>query len=388
MEGDVVWNLQAIPLTPIHVGDGTSYEPDSYDLRDGHLCRFDPHRVMRAMGGEQRRLFTQALDAGRLPEAQAILRENADDAHILARILAGSQSATELRRAMQNERGYGLVSPFVRSAAAPYIPGSTIKGAFRTAWLSARAGQVDARALEAAMADGPPKFKAERAEHFLVDRPRNRVEQDPFRFFSVADATLANLETRIDRIVNWRPKTRQSEGAEKIQLHVERLLSSADGVIRASRFAAVIGSASRQARQRALDDRRAPRLDLTADEIWKASRAFHWQLFDRERERFWNDYPEVRDRLNDVFRFPFGGKDRDEASWRAIPNVALVRIGRFGHFESKSLEGYRSQVRPQDKSRRPVSEGATRMLVECTRNNRDARVPLGWMLLMRLKASP
>lgn len=384
MDGDTVWRLQAIPLTPIHVGDGSSFTPDSYDLRDGKLCRFNPHRVLAAMDGEDRRRFQQALDAGRLHEASGVLRVSATDDLVEECLPIADTSAAELRKAFADTRRYGAVSPFVRTLGQPFLPGSTLKGALRTAWLSKLAGDTDRAALDRAVMDGPPKFKAERAEVALLERQRNRVEQDPLRHLYVEDVRLDGIETRIDRVVNWRPETAEGEGAEKIQLHVERLLSAADGVVRGVKFRVRLEDPARQARRRDLDARRAASRDLTADELWSALRDFHWRVFDAERARFWSKLDEADRRLSACFAFPFGGKPREEADWRRSKGVALVRIGRFGHFESKSIEGLRSQKRPRTSE--PVSAGRTRMVAECTREGRTARVPFGWMLLMRLKA--
>ncbi|MCC7284388.1 MAG: hypothetical protein IT556_18555, partial [Acetobacteraceae bacterium] len=58
------------------------------------------------------------------------------------------------------------------------------------------------------------------------------------------------------------------------------------------------------------------------------------------------------------------------------------RLGRFGHFESKSLarvrQGHFPQAKnPSDRTRPPDAWGSTRTV---TRNKEGAPIPFGWVL--------
>src|SRR5579875_2851944 len=155
--------LRAEALTPIHVGDGTDMRLDEYLLDDPTmrrqqtqydeygeeieeeqaeanappaLCRFDPVAAMKVLA--QRNEFRRSLERGDLGQAFRLLR-GAGASAILERIEISPASASALREAMEHPaRRSGEVKPFIRSAGRPFIPGSSLKGAFRTALASHR----------------------------------------------------------------------------------------------------------------------------------------------------------------------------------------------------------------------------------------------------------
>jgi hypothetical protein len=69
----------------------------------------------------------------------------------------------------------------------------------------------------------------------------------------------------------------------------------------------------------------------------------------------------------------------DERGLRARPDMILLRVGRFGQFESKSLAGVREGWNPQAKPPRAMTVGNTRNLVRTA--DHAPLVPFGWLLL-------
>jgi hypothetical protein len=87
------------------------------------------------------------------------------------------------------------------------------------------------------------------------------------------------------------------------------------------------------------------------------------------------------DRLLRAVKLP-GERTAAVAGLEEATNFVLLRLGRFGHFESKSLEhvrrGHVPQARERDrKIRQPGEWGSTRTV---TRLHDGTPIPFGWVL--------
>lgn len=381
--------LRLVPLTPVHIGDGTEMRLDEYLFEEPRragprydkygeeieeegpdaptmLCRFDQAKAMRLMTPAQRSAFQRALDAGNLGHAAKALREAGSGA-IVERIPISKRSVAELRKAFDDPLARsGQVKPFVRSGGKPYIPGSSIKGAFRTALASAAlprdSRKDDAWSHESAM-----------AEAFGLD-PRDTTT-DPLRFLHVSDAVLPEGATQIveTEVVKSGGRLREPP----IRMHVEIVRGRA------------LDSASRVHWETVLwMDARA---SYNRTKLFQATSEFHWGIWQNERQRFFADCRgtrEAMDRLLQTVKVP-GGTLADQG-FAAASNFVLLRLGRFGHFESKSLEGVRRGHFPQaknpaDKIRPPNARGLTRTVI---RDANENPIPFGWVIGWVVKEEP
>lgn len=379
MKGDVVWRCEAWAVTPVHIGSGEEWVKSDYVIREDRLCRFDPASVVLRMDPKRRQQFESHIDAGKLQGADCILKDSVGELDIIEKIPLGPKSLKELKEAQTNAGRWGQVKPFVRTGGRPFVPGSSIKGAIRTALLSAVVqdrGVVQAkRVLAEAGARAPDLL-----QQWAFEYDGRHTEQDPFRFLQVSDAVLPEEATRIDRVVNWSPKGGDSE---KIQMHVERLRARCDGG-RAPRFRFEIRiDKGRLTEARALNNAKSPRFILNPQDIVHTINRFYSQRYMDERKRFFSD---IADRYHDpLFAVRFN-KDLQLELDKLIarPDFMLLRLGRFGQFESKSVDGLRRGWNPQAK--KWMEEGGTRNVVLLPFSIRDRRVvdypfPLGWVLV-------
>lgn len=359
--------LRCVPLTPIHIGDGDEMRLDEYTLEEGpapSLCRFDPIEAVRRMTSEERTRFRTALNGGRLAGAAAALRA-AGRRCVTERVPISSASLHALRMALDDPSSLrrGGVRTFVRSRDRPYIPGSSIKGSFRTALASARLprdqrpadGWTHNAALQAALGIDPTD-----------------TSTDPLRFLGVADALLPDAALRIDKaeVIKSGGAPASSSRFGGIQMHYERTRARSDAANDPTAFDLALMIDSRGS-----VDRR---------ELFRLTSRFHWSVWQGERERFFRDVPKTcaaMDRLLKQVKLP-GGTTVAEAGPEGAPNYLLLRLGRFGHFESKSLEGVRRGHFPQARDarrrvRQPDEWGSTRTV---TRLDDGTPIPFGWVL--------
>ena len=284
--------LTATALTPIHVGDGTTLGLDHYLLTsplptgptydeygeeieaeeaapvEPMLCRFDPVKAMRRMPLPRRQEFDRLLSEGRLAPALRLLRQFGEK-EIVERIAISHASLQELSEAMDNPARRGDVRPFIRSAGQPIIPGSSLKGALRTAWASAQL---------------PPSVPAQGLSHRQAMQDALGIEPgdtatDPFRHLLVSDTSLPEGVTRVDRAEVVAASSRPA-GTRGIQMHYERLRSVSDGTGQTAAFTFSI----------ALDGR-GP-FDRVS--LFRTVSDFHWRIWTQEMQRFFGGEREAR----------------------------------------------------------------------------------------------
>ncbi|MDR1686846.1 MAG: RAMP superfamily CRISPR-associated protein [Desulfovibrio sp.] len=140
------------PLAPVHVGLGEEFDPTGYVIEDNLLYAFDPSRAVLPDGVREKLL--DAASSGKLDGIQKIyrlLQEHKElftpHAHSIIPVADGvaKKYSESLGKPVQTEGDLKNVfnnNYLERAAYLPgngnlYLPGSSVKGAIRTAWLEA-----------------------------------------------------------------------------------------------------------------------------------------------------------------------------------------------------------------------------------------------------------
>ncbi len=345
--------FRLIPLTPVHVGTGETIAPDEYFLDRDRLVRINVHKILMNWPPATRQRFEQLIAANRIDDARKLMHEAAGSPQFhLYRALVGEPARQELQNAPPDRRS-GEIHTFVRNlhAGVVIVPGSAVKGAIRTAVVSVFAHhQLDElkRSIPKLFQNQQERNRAWMAlEEKVLHYKRRFSEQDPLRMLRVSDGELPPEAVRVDRvrIVNRSGKSPQ---VQSIQLHVERLLSRADGKEPPSCLIRI-----------ALDGRARVSRSLTWDFVMQSCNYFFRRRYQEEvanftllQNRNWVPGPDSSDSI-------------------------LLRIGRFSHFESLSVDELRSGWNAQRK--RPIQGmGASRSLCMITGG---VLTPFGWVLL-------
>ncbi len=394
------FTLRAWPLTPIHVGSGLELTPESFVLEGDRLRSFNPFGALARASEAEREQYRALLTNDNLANAQKHL------ARLAARetrggdqgIKVSGDSLADLEKVLGGnpDRGTGRVQPFVRGGETPILPGSSLKGAFRTAWISAHVKQADGRRIAAGISDTRTARAHQDLNQVALDMDNGRtLEQDPFRDLAVADAAIPAGRTRFDRAtLGKRDKELQKLNIDQtggIQMHVERLESLADGqpveplVIDIDVISAK--DASERARQGTRHGKRiVPETLIDAPALWAAANRFHADLWLYERGRF---YAAAAGQALDRLLAAFGLKgDPDLAGQLDRAGLILLRVGRYAHFESKSvkvggerhglkIKTFNKQTRVENPARL-IDEGVTRTTVQVAPG---LYAPFGWLML-------
>lgn len=199
-----VRQLSISTLSPVHIGCDDVYEPSNFVISGGLLHLLDPATLVADLTDQERNDLARLSDE-REPIAalQSYFKTNAERFAMLAThkvavaeavVNAYATSAGHATQHGPGGRAVFNVFPISRTAYraldnAPYLPGSSIKGSMRTAWLNFK---NDGKPLT-----GPDRDKKDgRASRELQQRvlgySAGKFEDDPFRSVRLADAHVAD----------------------------------------------------------------------------------------------------------------------------------------------------------------------------------------------------
>lgn len=381
-----VYRFRATPLTPIHVGDGNALTPEDYVIEGDHLIQFNRAATLRDMKPETRRQLEERLERNDFQAAQEILRKSVQPRHHRCRIQIGGESKADLLKAVGNPLDpmvrQRAVQGFVRNplTGQPYLPGSALKGAIRTAVVNAftqkhrdSIKQIVTPLLE----NSSQRRNAWKAlETEALNFEFRQLQEDPFRLIKVADAELPANRTRVDKV--WPVKRDGREDTKGIQMHFERLLSRGDG-IEDGEFTVELELDELAAKDARVKVGR--RFDFEA--IRLACNSFYTGRILAEQRRFFAD-AQPPERIYGAQGLIKINPDKVLVAKSIQERGLLLRVGRFSHFESLSVEHVRQGWNAQKKQPfKPGEEGSSRTLCRCRSNAEGASLalPFGWLLL-------
>ena len=206
---DIV-KVRAEILTPVHIGDGSTLEPLEYVIRD-RFYRVNLEEWLSALPTERLKEFKKLT--GRdyaqksvLTSLRRFVKDNIDTVKYVEWVADVSDEVKGIYDSKFDSPENQLpVTPFIRTGIRPYLPGSSIKGAVRTAYLNLLKSGTPIR----------EKKKAELVEGELLRAnipgkegrpPRFAIDKDPFRAIKVKDAFLPEGATYFAEVINYNKK--------------------------------------------------------------------------------------------------------------------------------------------------------------------------------------
>lgn len=382
------YRLALTPLSPIHIGCGEDFEPTNYVIDEGVLYGFEPSRaklsstqltnLARVADGNdifaiQRffksnaKTFKEIADT-KIPVCAGINTEYADLGNPANREASGKKVANQffIERHEQTGRG-GL----------PYIPGSSFKGAVRTAILDTLNGGKK-----------PAPQDSDQKGRLHVDWMEKRLlgggefATSPLRLLKISDfmpapdlkrKVLYSRNLKKEEVKDRQGKLRESKG---VTLRKE--------CIQPSQFRALLADCTLPQLGNQLKANITPRVDLRpADflELGKLVNNYHLPRFQAELELL-NRRGFVNPDWSKSIAYLIDHEIRDKV---LTGEVFLIRLGRYGGAESKTLSGDGvAQISiMQGQGPRPIFQSTTKT-VWLAGEQRDAQnhlLPFGWALV-------
>ncbi|MDR1647052.1 MAG: type III-A CRISPR-associated RAMP protein Csm5 [Zoogloeaceae bacterium] len=373
------------PLSPIHIGCGEDFEPTNYviDAEKKLLYGFDPSRAVlpEQLAGK----LASLGEKGNLLGIQQFFRDNQDRFrplfHILMSVASGvaRDYGNKIGRVANLEAGGNRVfnqftiERHAHSRNTPYIPGSSLKGALRTALMDRlNNGQP--------VTDKDEKRNSAKLAMRLLD---GDFSTSPLRLLKVGDLMSGE---RLDRSVLYavnrykRPKFDRATGQEKspkgIVARKECILPGQYRALTAEITVQDLGN-----KGNAEDKRNVPRPAMRPNlaQIARDSNAYH--------------LPRLRAELAEMDKTGLVNPDWKRAI-EALLNSSLeirleegkamlVRLGRYGGAESKTLT-QAAEIKIMGKQGQPpkyLPRTTTYWLAAQTADDRKHLLPFGWAIL-------
>lgn len=376
------------PLTPVHVGCGKDFEPTGYVIDGGVLYEFDAARMQwsAAESDELLRAANKPADEA-IRAVQSFFFRNrakciqASRLKVLVAIGVEEWYRSRVGKVAQREAGGRTVSnqlEIERTAhhphtGRPYLPGSSIKGSIRTAWLNL----IDPNSV---IERNPSERPAERASDVEAELLGGAFSKDPFRLVKVVDADGKNVASRVLFCVDRDKEQKLSRTGERI----EKNLFVRREAIAGGQYRALWAEIRFDRLPNIADSDKTPVKDKRIGgfaELARACNRFYLPRLKSDlaliRRRFTDD-PWI-DRLEKLL----AALQSDFEAGRSM----LVRVGRHSGAECVTLDK-RRWIQIRGGKRRPTywSRDATTIWLAAEREDSRAELlPFGWLLV---EASP
>lgn len=341
------------PLSPVHIGSGEVLEPFDYTLlRDGGECwlrLIDGSKLFRSLSTEARAEYDDLLRRDRLMDIREWMQRRATDVAIRGEVQVAKKAFEKIEANIKNPARLGEIHLSTRLAndSRPFIPGSSIKGAIRTAivdGLLAKQPRVRERYNGSVL----------EAEVFgnLTESGRPDLYRDPLRQLVIGDVHLRPDSCYIDRVsVVRRPNHKNRDEAAGIVMYRDITWSVLDGEPPGDvTYRGRANLLTHLGERRTMGNATLP-LSLGVEGICRDCNAFYRLRLEEELE---------------TFKTGSGVKETLlKLAGCLAPSQALIRLGRHSHFECVTVRG-------ANRPRRGF--GATRTYVV-------GEFPLGWARL-------
>ena len=378
------YRLALTPLSPIHIGCGEDFEPTNYLIDDGVLYGFDPSRAN--LDERQRNdLSRLGLNADLLSIYQ-FFRDNKQAFKAIANVLIPVTSGVardfqeKLARVVQRESDrkdvfnkLGIERAVGTGVArVPFIPGSSLKGSLRTSDLN----QInDGRPIQ--YGEGDSKGGTSKLEKRLYEE--KDFDTSPMRLVKVSDL-MPNGD--LDRSVSYAVMRRKRDPKTGEEKQTQDNLATRKEVISHGQYRKLIGEIVISLLGGLPESDNTPkkkfrRADLTA--LAHASNAYHLPKLEEEL-KILDNRRFASERWLVSLRCLLAG---DLAIKLKQDTAFLVRLGRYGGAETKTLDGIRSIFIPQAKRQeeRYVTSSHCLWLAANDAKSRSDMLPFGWAIV-------
>lgn len=373
--------LHLTPLSPLHLGTGEDYEPTNYLIHGDALYTFDPARAI--LNPDEERELHAAAKSGDLQHIQRYFRNNPKP-YIAAATHASSVSkgiAAEYQKnygeIVQREgKGKNVHNRFQIERTAtnphnhqPYIPGSALKGSLRTALLEQLSGKKPPQ--------GPLKTLKDQARY--ENELLGSFATDLLRLLKPADlGATVPIATHIQYATNH--KKRIVKGRERGNGPTGRRETIQHGQYRAFHGDITLQHLDLSHKPHLKDAAKklpaAHSLDLAA--LARAANTYHLRRFTREAallsERGLVDPAWLKSTQQLI--------DQLKPALDAGSHI-LLRLGKNGGAESKTIDGYAQIKIMAGKGQKPTFEAQTKTVWLAADDDKSTRglLPFGWVLI-------
>ncbi len=356
-------------LAPVHVGADEVYEPLGFVIDEQKSCllAFEPGDFLMRLPEADRLRFLDICRRGTIESLLEIYRFYHDrrrqaqghEVAVCRGLVDHYQEVVQARgdaRRLQRTLNQFTIhrTAFLAHDRRPYIPGTAVKGALRTAYLNAMANTKTLPTPKDQRGRWDPRTLEQRLLNY------NRIDEDPFRLLKVSDfLPVGEVKTKIVYAVNEKKKVSQFAARGPYQI-LEVIEPGAEflGYIRLEDVPQALRSLYKIKRF------------LRMEDIWKAARTFY--THEKEKE----------DRT--LFEISVAS-----VSLLTGNGTVPLRLGRHSGAECVTIAGHRKIKIKKTGSESDIKDHATTLWLAADFHQREKRHqahlrPFGWVALQKL----
>lgn len=381
--------LRLTPLTPIHIGCGVDFEPTNYVIDEDALFAFEPS--LARLADADRKALIGAVSANgdaAIPSVQKFFHDRRalfmGVSHQAVAVASGvsRQYAARIGQVAQREiAGRRVANQLEIERTAhhphsgnPFLPGSSLKGAMRTAWLDT---------LNGGRAKPAEKESASDVERRLLG---GTFHTDPFRLLRVADAAGPDVLAKVVFSTNHKKRVVMDKNGQVVQaqgptVRRETIVGGQYRCLVSEIRLDFLGGRDHRDRD---DKPLAPVITKRISDLETLSRACN---------RFYLGRLEAELRVLDERRFAaptwlegFRSLIAELKPGLDAGALMLLRVGRHSGAESVTIDGIRSIRIMAGKGRQSEwsAVGAKTLWLAAEReDDRSDLLPFGWLLIER-----
>lgn len=351
------------PISPIHIGCDDVYEPTSFVINDNKrlLIEFDGIHFVKTLSKQEKDEFLQICSQGNIASIlkiyQFIYNRRSSiigkEVNISEALIKHYKTVLSISTTDENEIKKDLNKFTINKTAynplnnISYIPGSSIKGAIRTAYLSILAEEK--------------KIENWRGMHKELEKKLLNGEflTDPFRMLKISDfLPKGEAKTKIVYAVNKKKKLSKFSARGPYQI----LETITTGV-------AYEGFIDIETPQQGANIREPIQLE----KLMTSSNKFYKKIFDDEDKAIKEiGAKSIRDKIEKI-------------ESRLNKNMFLIRVGRHSGAEAITIEGKREIKIMQRRGSKPkIFDHSTTLWLASEENNpskNDSLLPFGWAVV-------
>ncbi len=335
-------------LSPVHVGSGEVIEPNEYFIKEGHLHKLNMPRFIQQLPKDKLNSFLKGIDEDNLVMLRTFPADNAKSESVDFKIPVSKTIIKEYNEKVRNlnNRLEIHLFPLDGIRRTPYLPGSSLKGAFRT-------GVVDVLTQKLSPQIVSEFVREHRSFESKILRYERDIRKDIFKVLKLPDITLESGDTEIVDCYNFKPHKGMSNTFDQ-RMEVTYSKVSRPNHSKKYPFQFVWND----------DLMIAGNLPIkfTLNDIGNYCNIHYFQILRYEMKKFFSGEKKspMLETLNTL---------------KLNPDQFLIRLGRFGHVESKTVDKHRNpKVRWDHKHNKSYGWGRTRTLA-------NDQYPLGWAII-------
>ncbi len=340
MPNHASYNVKLHILSPVHVGAGQELDPFSYVIRDNKLLLIDLAKWIENYSDKE--ILYQKMDSEDYIDLRNYIAKNFNDNNaVLSTIdVKSSEVVRTYKKAIYDKTStnQALINFMTRNEITkiPYLPGSSIKGAIRTA--------IANRFVILANIKSEDSYKSG-YNNKIFGKPTD----DPMKNLKISDVSLDKFGSAIFEAREHSPKDKKTP---KDSYEAAVSLCQIDAPVV---YPLKISLNPFPLHRRTVD------IKFLIDSLHR----FYMPKFIEEYERFYTDesYIDIRQAIAPV----------SMEALRLKTNEAFVRIGHFSHVECVTLDNVR-KPKTRMKDGKPLPWGKTRTLA-------NGIYPFGWAKL-------